>query len=134
MQKIWKEKNVDLEILTTRIGDFFKAKDFEAIMEETPFGYQIFAEDSPYFKIDGYISVTIEGNPNHFTVKISLCKKANRQFTLLGVLSETMFLGGYLLSRKLKSDEEWLLLEKEFWRHVENSLSSLGNSAKIPPS
>jgi hypothetical protein len=130
MQKIWKERNVDLELLATRIGEFFKAKDFEAIRGETPLGYQIFAEDSPYFKIDGYISVAIEGNPDDFVVKINLCKKTKRQFTLLGIFSETMFLGGYFLSRKLKSDEEWLRLEAEFWRHVENSLLSLNNSAK----
>lgn len=132
MQKNWKERNVDLELLTTRIGDFFKTKDFEAIRGEIPTGYQIFAEDSPYFKIDGYVSVAIEGNPNDFVVKFDLCKKSRRRFAMSGILSETIFLGGYLLSRRLKTEEEWLRLEKEFWRHLDNVLLFLGNSAKSP--
>jgi len=132
MQRNWKGRNIDLELLTTRIGDFFKAKDFEAIRGEIPTGYKIFAEGSPYFKIDGYVSVAIEGNPNDFVVKFDLCKKSKRRFVMSGILSETMFLGGYLLSRKLKSEEEWLRLEKEFWRHVDNVLLFLGNSSKSP--
>lgn len=49
MQRNWKEKNVDLALLTTRIGIFFKVKDFEAVKGKIPTGYQIFAEDSPLF-------------------------------------------------------------------------------------
>lgn len=72
MHRNWQEKNVDLELLTSRIGDFFKVKDFEAVKGEIPTGYQIFAQNSPYFKISGYLSVTVEGKPDDFTVDFKL--------------------------------------------------------------
>jgi len=93
MQKNWKEKNVDLESLAVHIGNFFKVKDFEAVKGEIPTGYQIFAGDSPYFKINGYVSVTVEGKPNNFVVEFKLCtdKKGSR---LPGsILLESMFIG-----------------------------------------
>ena len=40
---------------------------------ENPTGYQIFAGDSPHFKISGYVSATVEGTPDDFTVNFELC-------------------------------------------------------------
>jgi len=129
MKKRWKGENIDLSLLTTRIGDFFKANDFEAIRKETLKDHQILAEDSPHFKIDGYVSVTVEGRPEDFTVKFDLC--TNRVFPLRSIFLETMIFGGYFFSKTLKSEEVGIKLEKEFWRHVENVVLQLGNSAKI---
>ncbi|MDH5770480.1 MAG: hypothetical protein OEZ25_04240 [Candidatus Bathyarchaeota archaeon] len=129
MHKNWKGKNVDLGLLTSRIGDFFKTKDFQAIKGEIPTGYQILAEDSPHFKISGYVSAAVEGTPNDFVVKFDLCTKEKKHSLPHSMFLETMFFGGYFLSRRLKSDEAWLKLEKEFWRHVENVVPYLINSA-----
>lgn len=130
MQKSWKGKNVDLALFTAHVGEFFKARDFEAVKGEIPNGYQIFAEDSPYFKMNGYVSVTVEGRPDDFVVKYDLCtSKGKRAFHYLSFL-ETMLFGGFFLSRRLKSEEDRLRLEKEFWRHVENVVLRLSNSAE----
>lgn len=129
MQKRWKGKNVNLALLTTRIGDFFKVKDFQAIKGKTPTGYQMLAEDSPYFKIDGYVNVTVEGTPNDFVVKFDLCTGRKKHTFPPSILLETMLFGGYFLLRKQKSEEAKLKLDKEFWRHVENVVLQLGNSA-----
>jgi len=131
MQQRWKEKDVNLELLTTRIGDLFKAKDFEAIKGKTSTGYQILAEDSPYFKIDGYASVTVEGTPDDFVVTFDLCTDRKKHTFLPSIFFETIFFTGYFLTRKLKSEEAWLKLEKEFWRHVENVVLQLTNSTKF---
>jgi hypothetical protein len=130
MHKNWKEKNIDLGLLITRIGDFFKAKDFEAVKGEIPTGYQIFAQDSPYFKIIGYVSATVEGNPDDFTVDFELSEEKKKHSLPHSIFLESMIFGGYLLSRKLKSEESWSKLEKEFWSHVENAVLQLSNSAK----
>lgn len=130
MQKNWKGKNVDLPLLTTRIGDFFKAKDFEAIKGKIPTGYQIFAEDSPHFKINRHVSATIEGTPENFTVNFELCNNKKRRRFPHSIFLESMILGGYFTLRRLKSEEAWLKLEKEFWRHVENVVLQLSDSAK----
>jgi len=129
MQKSWKGKNIDLALFTTQIGEFFKAKDFEAIKGKIPNGYQIFAEDSPYFKVDGYVSVIVEGKPDDFVVKYDLCTGKEKRAFPHSLFLETMLLGGFFLKRKLKSEEGGLRLEKEFWRHVENIVLRLSNSA-----
>lgn len=127
MKKRWTNKNVDLASLTTYIGNFFKERDFEAIKGEKPTGYHIFAENSPYFKLDGYVSVTIEGKPDDFTVKLELCKEGKKR-ALTPILLTTMFLGGYFLSKRLRSEEDWMKLEKEFWKHLDNIVPYLNNS------
>lgn len=130
MHKNWKEKNVNLALLITRIGDFFKAKDFEAVKGEIPTGYQILAESPPYFKRSEYVSVTVEGKPDDFTVKLELCADKKRRTFPHSIILESMIFGGYFISRRLKSEEVWLRLEKEFWRHVENAVLQLSNSAR----
>lgn len=130
MQRNWTKKNVDLALLTTRIGDFFKEKDFEAIKGEIPTGYQILAEDSPYFKIQGYVSVTIEGKPEDFTVKLDHCGNKKRHFRF-SIFLLSMLGGGYFISQRLKAEEAWIKLEREFWRHVENAVLHSTNSAEI---
>jgi len=130
MHRNWNGKNVDLALLTTRIGDFFKVKDFEAVKGEIPTGYQIFAENSPHYKMNGYVSVTVEGKPDDFIVEFKLCTDKKKPAFPHSVLLESMILGGYFVSRRLKSEESLLMLEKDFWRHVENAVLQLGNSAK----
>lgn len=130
MQRSWTKKNVDLALLTAHIGDFFKEKDFEAIKGEIPTGYQILAEDSPYFRIQGYVNVTIEGKPEDFTVKLDHCGKKGKHSWFSPFLLG-MFGGGYLLLQQLKSKEAWTKLEKQFWKHVENVVLQLTNSAEL---
>jgi hypothetical protein len=119
MEKRWTNKNVDLTLLTTRIGDFFKERDFEAMKGKTATGYQILAEDSPIFRLGGFVSVTIEGKPDDFTVKLELCQKEKKR-SFAPILLTTMFLGGYFLKSRLRSEEDWMKLEKEFWRYLGN--------------
>jgi len=130
MQKNWKEKNVDLESLITHIGNFFKVKDFEAVKGKIQNGYQIFAGDSPYFKINGYVSVTVTGKPDDFVIDFKLCTEDKKGRSLhTSPLLESMFIGGYFLKKRLKAEEECLKLEKEFWKHAENAALQLSNSA-----
>jgi len=90
----------------------------------------IIAENSPYFKIEGCVSVSVEGTPNDFVVKCDLCKKDEKHSRPQSIFLESMFLGGYFITRRLKSEEAWLNLQKEFWRYVENILPFISNTAK----
>lgn len=128
MQRKWNEKNVNLELLTARIGDFFKEHRFEAIKGKTTTGYQILAENSPTFKLLGYVSVTIEGPPNSFIVKLELCER--RKQSRLSPFLLNMFGGGYFFLQEVKSDEAWIKLRKAFWQHIENVILHLTNTAK----
>jgi len=129
MQENWISKNVDLALLTTRIGSFFKTRDFEAIKGEIPSGYQIFASNSPHFKLEGYVSVSVVGQPGDFVVKLDLCNEHKKHSFRLPSLIETMFIGGYFSLRSLKSREAWMKLEKELWQHIENCVLHLTGSS-----
>lgn len=129
MRKNWRNRNINLELLATCIGNFFKEKDFEAVKGKTSTGYQILADDSPFFKLDGHVDVIIEGQPGSFDIELDLRKGKGRSFGVSPFLM-SMFGGGYFFLRKLKSEESWMKLEKEFWRYVENNLPNLTNSAK----
>jgi hypothetical protein len=129
MEKRWINKHVDLALLTTRIGEFFKRKDFNAIKGDTPTGHQIFAEDSLHYRLDGCVSVTIEGKPDDFVVKFELCSPEKKS-SLISPLLTQMFLSGYFLSRRLKSAEDWTKLERKFWIYVDNTILQLTSSSK----
>ena len=129
MQRRWTGKDVNLAELTSHIGDFFKARDFEAIKGETPKGYQILASDSPHFRLEGHVCVNIDGNPEDFVVEFSLCNGQKRRDHVLPNPVTRMFIGGYLSLRKMKSDETWTKLEKELLQYVENAVLSLAGSS-----
>ena len=123
MEKRWTNKKVDLALLTSRIGDFFKENNFGAVKGETAEGYQILAEGSPCFKLDGYVSVTIEGKPDDFTVKLEL-PKAEKKHSFTPVLLTTMFLGGYFLKTRLRFEEDWNRFNNEFWSYLDGLIPS----------
>jgi hypothetical protein len=75
-------------------------------------GYQTFAGDSPHFKINGYVSATVEGTPDDFAVNL-LCTDTKKQNLPHSIFSEQMIFGGYFISRRLKSEEAWLKLERD---------------------
>ena len=130
MQKRWSNKNVDLELLTGCIGDFFKEKEFDAVKGESSNGYQILAENSPRFELNGYLSVTVKGDPNDFVVALDFYGEKKRKGLMVGPLTMALFGGGIFLSRRLKSEENWIKFEREFWDYVDNALMRLADSAK----
>ena len=129
MERKWYMKNVDLNLLTVRLGDFFKERDFEVIGEKTPTNYQVLAKNSSSFRLLGFVNVTIEGKPDDFVIKLELCEKKKR-YSRYGSLLLNMFGGGYFLVREAESDEAWMKLEKEFWQYVETLILNLTNTAK----
>ena len=129
MERKWDMKNVDLELLTVKLGDFFKERKFEVIGEKTPTNYQITAGKSPSFKLLGVANVIIEGKPDDFSVKLEL-QERRRRYSGYGSFLLSLFGGGILLRQEAESDEAWMRLGKEFWQYVENLVLNLANTAK----
>jgi len=129
MERKWDMKNVDLELLTVKLGGFFKERKFEVIGEKTPTNYQITAGKSPSFKLLGVANVIIEGKPDDFSVKLEL-QERRRRYSGYGSFLLSLFGGGILLRQEAESDEAWMRLEKEFWQYVENLVLNLANTAK----
>lgn len=133
MERRWDMKNVDLDLLVFKIGDFFKENNFEVIGEKTPTSYQISARNSPSFRLLGSVNVTVEENSADFVIKLELCEKRKR-FARYSALLLNMFGGGYIVLQEVESDEAWRRLKKEFWQYIENVvlyLTNTANSSKI---
>jgi hypothetical protein len=128
-EKKWTMNNIDLDKFTLKIGDFFGQRDFEVVRDKTPTGYQIQSGNSSRFKLIGYVSVTVEGKPDDFTVKIELVEKKGR-YSQYGTSLLGLFGGGILVRREAVSDEAWMKLLKEFWPYVEALVSELTGTAK----
>ena len=129
MERKWAMQNVDLELFTVKLGDFFKERKFEVVGEKTPTNYQITAGNSPSFKLLGVAKVLIEGNPNDFSVKLEL-EERRRRYSGYGSMLLSLFGGGILVRQEAQSDEAWFKLEKEFWPYIENLVLDLINTAK----
>jgi len=128
MRRSWSNKNVDLKLLVDRIGEYFKIKDFEVIKAETENGCQIFAENSPFFKMNGYVNVVVEGDANNFSIIVELCSKGEGN-RFPSVMLTTFFGGGFFLLRNLESREAWIMLEKELWKQIDKNVFELVGSA-----
>jgi hypothetical protein len=131
MQRRLTDQNVNLALFTDALVEFFIKKDFEATKGETEKGFEILAYDSPHFKLDGYADVTIAGEKNDFVVSFEVCKESDKHSSSFrSIFLTTMLGGGYFLVKRLKSEETFLKLEKEFWAYVENTLPSVKGSAE----
>ena len=121
MERKWADKNVDLARFTIHVGEFFKKNDFEAYKEKLENGFKIEALDSPKYKMDGLVTVTIEGDPNNLKVTLERSGIENKHH-INSMYLTAAFGGGYFLLKRMKSEENWRMFEKEFWRYVENSV------------
>ena len=121
MERKWTDKNVDLARFATHIGEFFKKNDFEAVKDTLENGFKIEAVDSPRYKMEGLVIVTIEGDPNNLKVTLERSGIENKRH-INSMYLTAAFGGGYFLLKRMKSDENWTIFQKDFWRHVQNSV------------
>jgi hypothetical protein len=130
MQRRLTDQNVNLASFTDALVEFFVKRDFEATKGETEKGFEILAYDSPHFKLEGYADVTVEGESNDFVVSFELHEESKRSWPTRSVFLTTMLGGGYFLLKRLKSDEAFLKLEREFWTYVAAMLPKVKGSAE----
>ncbi len=128
MERTYIGRQVDLDLFMSMLEKFIKEKDFEAIKGETAFGHQIFAEHSPHYKFNGCASISVEGRFDDFAVKLEPCKQKKSSFE--PVLMNTMLFGGWFLRSRLKSEEEWVKFEKDFWAYSNRAVDQLTNTYK----
>jgi hypothetical protein len=118
-------KKVDLKTLSERIGNFYKGKGFEVLVEGSQGAFKVVGVlrvgDKPR---SSYVS--INGNPNDFTVEF-FGGQMGRFSQFLSPLI-TMFGGGVLVLDRLRSQEFYERLETEFWVFMERAVDQTAAS------
>ena len=129
MQRVWTNRNVDLNSFKERIREFLENSDFEISANESGDAYHLVAGGSLKYRINGQVSVTIAGTPQDFSITLEQEKKSKPgKFSLPMTL--TVFLGGGLLLRdEFKSDEALLNLRRDLWAFADRAAINLTGSA-----
>lgn len=126
VKKRWVKRNVDLELLSEALADFCAKRGFRSRIAKQPGGYRILA--SPMFprEVCEKIAVVITGDSNNFVVRF-VSGVHSHSFVKFGFLT-SIFGGGSLFLRGLKSEEMLEKLETEFWTYVEMMIDYLSGS------
>ncbi len=120
MQKSWTNQNINIHTLMERIIKYLEKEDFDLTVYQEEKGYTIIAENSKKYDLEGGISIQIEGEPNEFTIKM---KESRREVAYrFPLLLSTMLGGGYLLLKRLKSNEKYIEFTRDFWQNVNKIL------------
>ncbi len=127
MQEHWVGKNVNLTLLSERVENFLRDKGFRTTKGLSASEYTISGKPQQSVGIIGLVTVRILGDRNDFSIEFST-NGHSRSVVKLGFIT-TIFGGGSLVLRGLKSQEELEKLEKDFWVHVKQALVHLTNSA-----
>jgi len=126
MQERLVGKNVDLKLLSELVENFFKDRSFKITKDRSASDYTISARPQKGVGILGRVIVKIRGDSNDFAIEFSTSGHS-RSALKLGFMT-TMFGGGSLVLRGLKSQEAVERLEKEFWIFIEEALAHLIDS------
>ena len=128
MQRRWTEKNVDLDLLSDCIEDFFKNRSFVTKRTESQGERTILWQSERAAKAEKPISARITGNSDDFTIELKASELTDRSVRF-GMLTKSIG-GGYFLLKSLKLREALEKLEKEFWIYVEDKVAELAGSAQ----
>jgi hypothetical protein len=125
MQGQWTGKNVDLALLSELIEDFFRGKGFKITKDRIASEYTISARPQRGVGILERVIVRVLGDSNDFLIEFSTSGRS-RSAVKLGFIT-TMFGGGSLVLRGLKSQEALEKIEKDFWIFIEGTIAHLTN-------
>lgn len=128
MQRQWVGKNVDLQLLSECVEDFFKDKGFKTEKDESAGKYTILWAPQRVRNMRNAMIARVFGKSNDFVVEI-IASERTRGSIRLGMLTSA-FGGGYLALRGLKTKEVLERLEREFWSYVEEKVAHLAGSAE----
>lgn len=129
MQNRWTEKNIDLDLLSNRIEDFFKDRGFLTKRTQSEGERTIFwTSEATTIRLKDPMRAKIIGDSNDFVIELVASELTLRPIRL-GLLTKS-FGGGYFALRGLRLRETLQKLETEFWAYMEDKIIQLTDSAK----
>lgn len=129
MKNQWIGKNVNLELLANLIKGFFESKGFSAKIERSNNEFIVLGLVSHNDK-KRRVTVKIFGSPNDFFVELLETRDARFQ-SLFGPVV-TLFGGGAIILKDLKSREFYEKVEDEILAFVEETIANLSGFSKAP--
>lgn len=123
----WTDKNINLKALSNCVVQFFKKRKFVTFEESSDENYHITVTPKHRFHdISEEIQVIISGQPTDFKVRFNAGSRSS-ELVRLGILT-SLFGGGRLTLKGLRSHEAIEKLEKNFWNYVDRVIWGLANS------
>jgi hypothetical protein len=116
----WQGLNVDLSKLTEHVESFFKSKGLYAKRILCEGGFKIFVSQNGKSRD---ICAEILGDSRNFQVNFVLDDRSGSASMLGSVFS--VFFGGGLLLKTLKSKELFEKIEPEFWIYIDKVIEEL---------
>lgn len=127
MEVQWKNRNIQLSMLSDFICQFFTDRGFAVSSNDSGGKYLVVARPKHFHQIAENIRVSVTGKPDDFTVEFA-AGAHSRLLVIFGTL--TSFLGGGAYGLKgLKSREALEKLEPEFWTYLTEKICQLEDSA-----
>jgi hypothetical protein len=123
----WKGMHVNLSKLNASVQEFFTKKGFAVDAGKSDGKFQILVKPKTHHKILERIQVTITGNSEDFSVRLSATSRS-RGFMIFGTVTALLG-GGSFASKGLKSDETVEKLEKDFRIFIAEKVWELQNVA-----
>jgi len=130
MQRAWTNRNVDLNAFKEKIHEFFEKNGFDVIVNEYKNTYHLLASGSPNYRINGQISVTLEGTPQDFSIRLEHERKSREKKYSLPITLAASLGFGLLLREEYKSDEAFLDLRRDLWAFADRAVINLAGSAQ----
>jgi len=128
----WLGNNIDLNLLSQAVKQFFTERQFETSLQKTQKGHKIEANTEKILNTQLTITVEIFGETNDFTIEFTAGKKRKGFLSpsmVFGYVASVLGGGSFLLS-EVNLRETLEKLEKKFWNHVDEQVAKLTNSAK----
>jgi hypothetical protein len=128
MKDRWQNKNVQLPILTDCIEQFFKENGFSVSSNKYNGDYRIVAQPKSDHAIAEDIHVSLNGKTDDFTIKFIAGSRSRMFFRIGTILS--LFGGGFLSLKGIKSQEALEKLERKFWTYITEKVNQLVSSTR----
>lgn len=127
METEWKDMHVNLSKLSVSVQEFFTKKGFAVDASKSDGKFQILVKPKTQHKILERVQVSITGNSDDFSVKLSATSRS-RGFMIFGALTALLG-GGFFASKGLRSDETVEKFEKDFRVFIAEKVWELQNAA-----
>ena len=126
MQSRWVNKNMDLASLSTQIIFFFEERRFRVERKKLKKGYQIECRPEVVDDLIKGVTVKILGEPNDFAIEYQDMEQTHT-VTMLGRIM-SLFGGGILVLKGLKSQEAQKKFENKFWSFIDKTIATMVDS------